>query len=277
MLIHKAILLRTANGAASAHEQGSFSHLLRDISTGNIFKVSFHEVSFLPNLSHNLLSLSRLKENGHHVDFYTLELTFKSGHKVKIYELNGLYAIKCEQETYTANVNERKRKTAPSGTTTLKGTKVSSTKSTVTFANSDPQLANTIPPSVNIRDDSHGQKNMKGESHKTKTPSANDRLVSHARLGHFGASYIKQLLKQLIRMPKDFADSFGCGIPDCVPCNTAKATRPHFANKSSNTKTVVGDIVHSDLWIFPTKSLFGHTCAVHFTDDASRFTKFFEN
>jgi len=262
-------LFSTAAGEVRAFHTGNVDINLHDSSKNTIFVAGVDDVRLLSTCERKLLSVSKLFQAGHKVDFINLVLTFKDGYSCDIIQGNGLYYIQSYSQHETIADGDGFISEASTSFNTP-------TSRSLFYCNDKWSSAGLFDHWVNFPIVSSAvclatEELVEEEGGSLQTPP--DSYVLHARFGHFSHRYIKSLQTQEI--------DIGFGVSDvaslkhrrckCLSCSLAKITRPHFAAKSNAaTPAKCGDILFTDIQSIPTLSIGRYLYAIHFTDGCSR-------
>ncbi|KAJ6543768.1 hypothetical protein DFH09DRAFT_806359, partial [Mycena vulgaris] len=87
-------------------------------------------------------------------------------------------------------------------------------------------------------------------------------------LGHLGYPGVRTLVRKgLISGTKITQAELSAEPPVCASCAKGKMTRASFPRSEEERAENILDLVHSDLWTAPLRSLNGSKYAITFTDD----------
>ena len=264
----------TANGTTTADLKGRGNIRLFDPKVRNCFTFVVENVVLMENCKRNLLSLSKLKEAGVKVDFDSLIVLFPDGNSCRIIAANGLFRLEsCAGVFEFADVGPFTAQ--PDCNTCLLNLSGTFTRNDLR----DPELCfyrNRLGTPLEADLYTYFPSSLFSFSGLIKlqphvsaavSGSSDEAALWHARLGHFSANYVKFINKKGVNrfplIPHDY---------DCDPCDKAKCTRPHFPRTMHGPRKVLGELVHSDIWVCSVEGYGGIFYAVHYTDDASRFT-----
>ena len=274
-IYHSDVL--TANGVIKSSLKGTACFTLDakiydgDKCYDSSFKFSFSTI-VLNGLDRHLLSVSKLSSNSIFINTESNEIIFKDGPLLQRRaplkkDEAGLYYIQVNEEYCIQN--EQLKNMTSSFFNAVYSSEFTNT--------SDLNIEIPSLCFLTIEEQSDGYTCMFSGS----TNDGNEALLYHSRFGHYSRKYIKNLhnvltdksdLKKKRPVPVYAVHNRS---NDCKCCMIGKGTRPSMGVSKLANSVVVGEVIHSDIWYSGEKGVNGNIYLIHFTDEASDYTKLY--